>query len=70
MWGILLLPTRLSAVAQAVRLTWTICWPLLDGDSAGGPLQTLPGKVEAKARGVGTKTLITLMRKNTVAAGA
>ena len=46
------------------------CWPLLDGDSAGRPLQTLPGKVEAKAWGAGTKTLITLVSKNAIATGA
>ena len=28
---------------------------LLDGDSMGGPLQTLHGKAEAKAWGVGNK---------------
>ena len=44
--------------------------PLLNGDSIGGPLQTLLGKAEAKARGTGTKTLITLVSKNAIAAGA
>ena len=44
--------------------------PLLNGDSVGGPLQTLLGKAEAKARGTGTKTLITLVSKNAIAAGA
>ena len=44
--------------ARKVRVT---CWPLLNGDSIGAPLQTLPRKVEAKARGAGTKTLITLV---------
>ena len=62
--------THLSATAQAVRSTWVTYWPLLDGDSTDGPLQTLPGKAEAKAQGAGTKTLITLVRKNVIAAGA
>jgi len=30
---------------------------------------TLPGKAEAKARGAGTKTLITLVSKNAIATG-
>ena len=55
-------------MARAVRLTWATRWPLLDGDSIGGPLQTLPGKAEAKARGA-EKTLIMLVSKNTVALG-
>ena len=62
--------TRLSAAVRAVRLTWMTCWLLLDGDSAGRPLQTLPGKAEAKDRGTGTNTLIMLVSKNVVAAGA
>ena len=47
--------THLSTAAQAIRLTWVTRWPLLDGDSTGGPLQTLPGKVVAKAWGVDNK---------------
>jgi len=43
--------------------------PLLDGDSIGRLLQTLPRKVEARAWGAKTKTLITLVNKNTIAAG-
>ena len=61
---------HLSAAARAVRPTWATCRPLLDGDSTGGPLQTLPEKVEAKAQGAGTKTLITLMSKDVIAVGA
>ena len=45
-------------------------WLLLDGDSAGGPPQTLPGKAEAKAQGAGKKTVIMLVGKNVVATGA
>ena len=66
----MLLTTHLSAVARAIQSTWVTCWPLLDGDSIGGTLQTLPKKVEAKARGAGTKTLIMLVSKNVVATGA
>ena len=62
--------THLSAAARAVRLTWVTRWPLLDGDSTGGPLQTLPGKAEAKAWDAGKKTLIMLVSKNTVTVGA
>jgi hypothetical protein len=43
---------------------------LLIRDSVGRPLQTLPEKVEARAWGVETKTLITLVSENTIAAGA
>ena len=35
-----------------------------------GDLQTLPGKVEDKAQGAGTKNMIMLVSKNVVAAGA
>ena len=63
------LPVSLPRPEPSGRL-WAICWPLLDGDSIGGPLQTLPEKAEAKARGVGTKTLITLVSKNVIAARA
>ena len=45
------------------------CWPLLDGDSTGGPLQTLLGKAEAKARGTGKETLIMLVSKNAIGTG-
>ena len=55
---------------QAIRSTYVTCWPLLDGDSIGGPLQTLLGKVKAKAWGVGTKTLITLVSKDVIAVEA
>ena len=68
--GLPLLLTRLSVAARAVRSTWMTCWPLLDGDSTGGPLQTLPGKAEAKAWDAGTKTLIMMVSKNVVAARA
>ena len=61
--------TRLSAAARAVKSTWVTYRPLLDGDSIGGPLQTLPENMEAKAQGAGTKTLITLVSKDTVAIG-
>ena len=69
-WGIMLLTTHLSAVARAIQSTWVTCWPLLDGDSIGGTLQTLPKKVEAKAWSIETKTLITLVSKKIIAAGA
>ena len=36
----------------------------------GRPLQTLPEKVEAKARGVEIETLIMLVSENAIAAGA
>jgi len=46
------------------------CRPLLKGDFVGRPLQTLPEKVEAKAQGAETKTLITPMSENAIATGA
>ena len=62
--------THLSVVARAIQLTWVTRWPLLDGDSISGPLQTLPRKAEVKARGAWIKTLVMLVSKNVVAAAA
>ena len=70
MRGLPLLLTCLSVAIRAVRSTQVTRWPLLDGDSIGGPLQTLPGKAEAKAQGAGKKTVIMLVSKNVVATGA
>ena len=59
-----------SAVAQADRSTWVTRQPLLDEDSIGRPLHTLPEKVEVKVWSAKTKTLIALVSKNAVATGA